>query len=69
MYVCVNSVHASMQLLLMYNFIPVDGDVVTSSVNDVDDEGVAVFHLQGRPRVHPVDRDRVVGFAQPLHWS
>ena len=61
-----------MQLLLnvLYynNCVPVDGDVVTSSVNNVDDEGVAVFHLQGRPRVHPVDRDRVVGFAQPLHW-
>lgn len=47
--------------------LPVNRDVVTSFVNDVDDEGIAVIHLQRRPRVHSVHRDRVVGFAQPLH--
>lgn len=46
-----------------------DGNVVTSTVDDFDDEGVAVSDLQSGPRELPVDSDYVVSSAQPLHWS
>ena len=54
--------------LCIYIHIPVYRDVVFSLVLDVDDEGVAVLGLEGRPREHPVHGDDIVGLAQPLHW-
>lgn len=53
--------HAFMQL-------PVNGDVVLSSVDNVDHKGVSVVYFQCGPWVLPVHRDGAMGIAQPLHW-
>ena len=45
-----------------------NGDIVSSSVCDFDDQGVAVVDFQGWARELAVDRYAVVCFAQPLHW-
>lgn len=44
-----------------------ESDVVTGSVNDVDDEGVAVTDMQSWPWELAIDCDYVVVSAQPLH--
>lgn len=46
-----------------------DGDIVASFVDNIDDESVAIVNFQGRTRVLPVHRDGVVGVAQPLHFG
>lgn len=50
-------------------YIPVNGDIISGFVGNFDDQSVAIVHFQGWSRVHSVDSDCVVSFAQPLHWG
>lgn len=49
--------------------LPVDGGIVTTTVEDFNNKTVSVPNLQCRPRKLPVNRDYVVGTAQPIHCS
>lgn len=46
-----------------------DGGIVTTTIEDFNNKTVSVPNLQCRPRKLPVDRDYVVGTAQPIHCS
>lgn len=48
-------------------YLPVDSDVVASSIDDVDHDGVPVIDFDGWTGILTIDRDDIVGLAQPLH--
>jgi len=47
--------------------IPVESDVVFSSIRSSDDKGVTIAYLQGRPWELTVHCHHFYSFAQPLH--
>lgn len=49
--------------------LPMNGDIIASFVGNFDHQSVAIIHFQGWSRELPIDRNGVVGFAQPLHWG